>query len=445
MKNTADILKKLPRKRPTASAGLREPALERPELTRDIERTIASCINDNGRAALALVSIDHLDIVNVAFGHQVGSAVLEAAREALISVVRSADSVWRFSGSKFAVLLRDCSEADVRTACRRFRDTITNRVFDTCAGPVSITASVGAVMIPRHARTMEEATSNAMIAVGDARHDRWRAFALFSPNAARDKQRSREALAGQSVIAAIADNRLRLAFQPVVDAKSRKPAFFEALVRIENKDGGLVDAKDFILATERLGLVRLVDHRTLALALTALETHDVTLSINISGDTCHDPAWLSALSTAIEINPSLAARLIIEITESHVSIQTDEIREFVEAVHGLGVRVAVDDFGAGYTSFRILKDLPFDIIKIDGDYARNMRGDPRDQVFVRSLVSIAQAVNAQTVVEWVDDADTADLLAAWNVDFLQGYGFGKPVRSLDDAGAPALAPAALSA
>jgi diguanylate cyclase (GGDEF)-like protein len=425
-----EALKGLPRKRPKSATDLRESAIERPELTRDLERTIANAIKDGGRAALALVSIDHLDIVNVAFGHGVGSKVLQAAREALITVVRNGDSVWRFAGSKFAVILRDCSESDIRIACRRFQETLTNRVFDTCAGPVSITASVGAVMIPRHARTRDEARMNALIAVEEARKDRWRAVSLFQPDAARDRQRTHEALAGQSVIAAIAENRLQLVFQPVVDAKSRLPAFHEALIRIAAKDGGLVDAKDFIAAAEKLGLVRLIDHRTLTLALDALAGNDEVLSINISGDTAHDPAWLAALAARIEVDPGMAKRLIVEITESHVAIHTDEIREFIDAVRSLGVRVAIDDFGAGYTAFKTLKNMPFDIIKIDGDYGRNMGADPRNQVFVRSLVSIAQALGAQTVVEWVDDSDTAELLAAWNVDYLQGYGMGRPSANL---------------
>lgn len=427
------VLKSLPRKRPKSAVDLREPALERPELARDLDRTVQAAIKDGGRAALALVSIDHLDIVNVAFGHAVGSKVLAAARDTLIDVVRSPDSVWRFSGSKFAVILRDCSEADVRIAGRRFRETLTNKIFDTCAGPVSITASVGAVMIPKHAKTSEDAKMHAMVAVDEARKDRWAAFSLYTPDSHRDRERTEEALAGQSVIAAIAENRLKLVYQPILSAQTRQVDFFEALVRIEAKDGTLIDAKDFIVAAEKLGLVRLVDHKTLELAFQTLVLSDVTLSINISGDTCHDPAWLSTLATHLEARPELAKRLIVEITESHVAIHTEEIREFIDAVRSLGVKVAIDDFGAGYTAFKTLKNLPFDIIKIDGEYARHMATDTRDQVFVRSLVSIAHALGAKTVVEWVDDDDTADLLAAWNVDYLQGFGMGRPVANLEAA------------
>ena len=191
--SNARALKNIPRKRPKSALDLREPALERPELARDLDRTIQSAIKDGGRAALALVSIDHLDIVNVAFGHAVGSKVLAAARDALIDVVRSPDSVWRFSGSKFAVILRDCSEADLRIACRRFRETLTNKVFDTVAGPVSITASVGAVMIPNHAQTCDDAKMFALVAVDEARKDRWRAFSLYAPDPERDRQRTDDA------------------------------------------------------------------------------------------------------------------------------------------------------------------------------------------------------------------------------------------------------------
>lgn len=428
--HTIEALKGLPRKRPHSAADLREPSIERPELARDLDRTIQSAIKDAGRAAFVLVSIDHLDIVNVAFGHSVGSKVLAAARDALIDVVRSPDSVWRFSGSKFAVILRDCSESDVRVACRRFRETLTNKIFETCAGPVSITASVGAVMIPKYAQTGDEAKMCALVAIDEARKDRFRAFALYAPDPQRDRERTDQALAGQNVIAAIAENRLKLVYQPIRCARNRTISFYEALVRIETKDGALINAQDFIEAAEKLGLIRLVDHKTLALAVQTLLVSDATLSINISGDTCHDPEWLSTLATEIERHPQLAERLIVEITESHVAIYTDEIREFIDAVRSLGVKVAIDDFGAGYTAFKTLKNLPFDIIKIDGAYARHMATDSRDQVFVRSLVSIAQALGAKTVVEWVDSDDAADLLAAWNVDYLQGYGMGRPMTTL---------------
>ncbi|MGL4404329.1 MAG: EAL domain-containing protein, partial [Notoacmeibacter sp.] len=318
-------------------------------------------------------------------------------------------------------------------ACRRFRETLTDKVFDTCAGPVSITASVGAVMIPKHAKTSDDAKMCATVAVDEARKDRWRAFSLYAPDLQRDRERTEEALAGQSVIAAIAENRLKLVYQPILCSHTREIGFYEALIRIVAKDGSLIDAQDFITAAEKLGLVRLVDHRTLALAFEALASSDVTLSINISGDTCHDPAWLSSLATSLELHPSFASRLIVEITESHVAIHSEEIREFIDAVRSMGVRLAIDDFGAGYTAFKTLKNLPFDIIKIDGEYGRHMTKDPRDQVFVRSLVSIAQALGAKTVVEWVDNEETAELLAAWNVDFLQGFGMGRPVASLTAA------------
>ena len=326
--------------------------------------------------------------------------------------------------------MRDCSEVDVRIACRRFRETLTNKIFDTCAGPVSITASVGAVVIPTHARSSDEAKIRAMVAVEEARKDRWRAFSLYAPDPQRDRGRTEEALAGQSVIAAIAENRLKLVYQPILCARTRKVSFYEALIRIKAKNGTLIDAKDFIMAAEKLGLVRLVDHKTLSLAFQTLKSSSATLSINISGDTCHDPAWLSTLATELEARPDLADRLIVEITESHVAIHTEEIREFIEAVRSMGVKVAIDDFGAGFTAFKTLKNLPFDIIKIDGEYGRHMATDMRNQVFVRSLVSIAQALGAKTVVEWVDTADAADLLAAWNVDYLQGYAVGRPMENL---------------
>ena len=412
--------------KPKSADSLREAALERPDFAHDLSAAIDATLRERLSAALVIISIDHLDIVNTAFGHEVGTAVLAAARDELIKVVRATDSVWRFAGSKFAVIMRDASESDVRTACLRFRAAMRDHVYDTSAGPISVTASVGAVMIPDQARTADEARVRAMIAVDAARRDRWRGMALYRPDPVRDQQRADDAEAAQNVIAAIAQNRMCLAFQPIASAKTGEIIFHEALVRIIDTEGRMVDAGQFIAAAERLGLIRLVDHQALRLALETVATYRTTLSINISVDTCHDPAWLAKLTLALEEQPQLAQWLIVEITESQAGIHLDEVRTLVEALRALGCRVAIDDFGAGYTSFRSLKSLPIDIVKIDGAFARDIEHDPENRVFVQSLVAIAHAIDAETVIEWVDGPEAASIFRDIGVDYLQGYSIGMP-------------------
>jgi len=137
---------------------------------------------------------------------------------------------------------------------------------------------------------------------------------------------------------------------------------------------------------------------------------------------------LSKLAIAALGQPDIAPRLIVEITESHAAESVAEASRFIESLHDLGFKVALDDFGAGFTSFRNLKDLPFDIIKVDGMFAIDMDNNPQNQGFISALVGLAKLFDAKTVVEWVEDAHSADKLRDWGVDYLQGYKFGKPLK-----------------
>ena len=153
-------------------------------------------------------------------------------------------------------------------------------------------------------------------------------------------------------------------------------------------------------------------------------------SLNVSFETACDPEWLSKLAHAVMNRRDIAERLIIEITESYAADSLPEALQFIESVKDLGCKVALDDFGAGFTSFRNLKSLPFDIIKVDGQFVDNLESSTENQKFIKALVDLASLFDAKTVVEWVEDDVTTELLRDWGVDYLQGFNFGKPQREL---------------
>ncbi|MCU0790486.1 MAG: EAL domain-containing protein, partial [Nitratireductor sp.] len=189
--------------------------------------------------------------------------------------------------------------------------------------------------------------------------------------------------------------------------------------------GSTVEAGEFLPLAERLGFMRIVDSCALDLAMDTLQTFpNARMSINVSNASAEDPDWLSKLAMRLRSAPDIAPRLIVEITESHAAADLGETRKFVSLLKDIGCMVAVDDFGAGYTSFSNLKALPIDIIKIDGSFARNLPDDRQNQVFIRSLLDLAGAFGVKTVVEWVENDATARLLASWGVDFLQGHRYG---------------------
>jgi EAL domain-containing protein (putative c-di-GMP-specific phosphodiesterase class I) len=258
-----------------------------------------------------------------------------------------------------------------------------------------------------------------------ARRDKKLRFSVHDSSPARLMQIRSDALLANRVINAIEAGNMRLAFQPVVEAASGRVVFHEALIRMVDGEGRTVEAGEFLPLAERLGFMRIIDSCALDLAMDTLQAFpQARLSINVSNASAEDPDWLSKLASRLRMAPDIAPRLIVEITESHAATDLAETCKFVKLLKDIGCAVAVDDFGAGYTSFTNLRALPVDIIKIDGTFARNLSDNRQNQVFIRSLLELARAFNVKTVVEWVENAETAAMLAGWGVDYLQGHRFG---------------------
>ena len=176
-----------------------------------------------------------------------------------------------------------------------------------------------------------------------------------------------------------------------------------------------------IPVAERLGLVRMLDHRVLELLISEMmAVPTLTASLNVSPASITDPDWWTALGAMLRANTGVAERLIIEITETAAIQDIDDTRGFVTRVKDLGCRIAIDDFGAGYTSFRNLRKLGVDIIKIDGAYVQNLTRSEDDRAFVLTLVDLAKRLGLKTIAEWVQDEASAALLTQWGCDYLQG-------------------------
>jgi EAL domain-containing protein (putative c-di-GMP-specific phosphodiesterase class I) len=223
------------------------------------------------------------------------------------------------------------------------------------------------------------------------------------------------------VVAAFNEHRFVLGFQPVADAVTRATVFYEALLRMRRPSHPTSNAADFVVLAERLGLIRLIDQRCLELVADALlATSEARLSFNISAETVGDGQWLAQLSAAVAQRPALAKRLAVEITETAVMRNLDEAARFVGLLHDLGCEVALDDFGAGFSSFRSLRDLGVDLVKIDGSFVEKLVTNRDDQAFARALIDLAQNFGIKTVAEKVQDEESAQLLVSWGVNYLQG-------------------------
>ena len=233
--------------------------------------------------------------------------------------------------------------------------------------------------------------------------------------------------AAKRLMRALHAGELAFAFQPIVAAATHKPAYWECLLRVASDGGTPIGGTGMIGAVERLGFAPVLDRRTLAMSLSLLERVPAAmLSVNLSGITVANRAWVAVLTNRLRADAALAKRLVVEITETAALSDIGESRLFVDRLRELGVRVAIDDFGAGHTSFRDLMALKPDIVKIDSSFAVGSAGATRSRDFVCTLTAAARDHGWTIVAEGVDaDTDEAFLVAE-GVEFFQGGRYGAP-------------------
>ena len=376
--------------------------------------------------AFLIAAVGNLGVVNDAYGFEVADEVMAEAGRRLARVARAGDVIARYSGSKFGLIIHHCSEGDISAAAERFMAALRESVVMTEAGPVWALLSIGAVVLPRHGSDPGTAITRAEEALAEARKQPFDGFAIYQPSSERLTERVSNARYASVVVRCLKEQRLRLAFQPVIDAQTGEPVFHEALLRLADHAGSALPADRLVAVAEKLGLVRLIDRAVVQLAVAALTTHpDARISINVSGTTATDPRWYPEITAILARNPEAARRLIVEITETVALGDLEDTARFVRQLKALGVMVAIDDFGAGYTSFRNLRAMPIDMLKIDGTFCRDLSTNADNQYFVRALIDLARAFGLRTVAEWVETEADAALLAAWGIDLLQGNLFGE--------------------
>ena len=395
--------------------------LNRASLTDVMTATLDNATKTRGSCGFLIASIDHLGRLNESYGVDIADDIIAQVAKRLRVRLRGKDHIGRFSGNKFGLVLTSCTPDELSVAAERLLASVRDEPLTTAAGPVAVTVTIGGVTAPRHARTVPDIFSRAMDALHAARDKRHGSFTAYQPNIERDALRRESLRATDEIVAALNERRIALAFEPVVDAKSRHRAFYECLMRVNRADGGVAHAGEIVPVAEKLGLVRMLDYRMMELVVEALVTApDLRASVNVSPPSTLDPQWSAGLAALLRANPGTAERLIVEITETAAIQDVDDTRGFVTRVKDLGCRVAIDDFGAGHTSFRNLKRLGADIVKIDGEFVQNIVKSEDDRAFVHTLIDLSLRLGHQTVAEWVQDEQAAALLAGWGCDYLQG-------------------------
>ena len=240
---------------------------------------------------------------------------------------------------------------------------------------------------------------------------------------------------------ALEEDRFVLLAQPIVDMATGKASQYELLLRMRDATGDLIPPGAFLAIAERLDLIHDIDRWVITRAIDLLAEYrdggvDVTFEVNLSGMSIGNSALLDLIERRLAETGVSPRRVIFEITETAAVANIPRAREFGERLSELGCRFALDDFGAGFGSFYYLKHLPFDYLKIDGEFVRNCVTNSTDRLIVQSVVAIAQGLQKQTIAEFVGDEPTVRALNRLGVDFAQGYHTGRPAPLEEVIGVP---------
>ncbi len=411
--------------------------LNRSSLTEALDVALTRSVSSGVPCAYLVAAVTNLSIINETFGFEVGDEVISASAKLIKEHLRGGDTIGRYSSNKFGIILHDCSPSSLRVAAQRFMAAVRAAPIETSLCQVSATLSIGGVLIPDQAATVQQAASHAMWALDKAKQKRQEGFSPYNPGSDMASTRRKNIKIAEEITAALRDDQMLLALQPMINCQTREADLYECLLRIKQPDGTIASAAEFIVVGEQLGMAGLIDRRTLEMAIDILQKYPtIKLSLNVSGLTAGDHDWLMTLHRLSGGNRELTSRLWIEITETAAVDDLDQTINFVDMLKELGCKVAIDDFGAGYTSFKNLKLLDVDMVKIDGSFVKNLAEDTTDQIFIETMVKLAQSFGMDTVAEWVGDEATADILKQAGITHMQGFLFGQPLPAEQMLAAP---------
>jgi len=397
------------------------------EFIDSLEKSIQRVITEHTSGALILVSVSNLAMIINAYGHDTSEIVIHELMKRIEALLSPEDTVQRLQREQLGIILTNSYPEDTATIAQRIHNTIQNFGRDNFAtAALYIIGAIGSVNFPLETTSAHDALDKAYVAVNSLQSTPHRTFEMTRREA--DQCRQQMGLANY-LFKAFKENRLRLAYQPIIKSKTGEVVHYEALLRLVGQTGKISSAGALIPVAEKMGLIDIIDTMVLEMVVAELRhSPNVTLAFNVSNLTTENPAWLEAISEAVKETPHIAPRLIVEITETAVHRDLRRTAFFVASLQSLGCQVALDDFGSGYTSFRQLKALSVDMVKIDGVFVKDLAQNADNRFFVKTLLDFAQGFGLQTVAEFVETGEITKILLEMGVDYMQGYYFGKPAN-----------------
>ncbi|MDR5856785.1 EAL domain-containing protein [Caballeronia sp. LZ062] len=402
---------------------------------RGVEKAIAAQSEESLPWALAYVDLDRFKLVNDLFGHRCGDEVLRQVAARTRAHFARSYPVGRIGGDEFVCVMNDTSIEDAIAQCRELISILSDAPYQVGNRAFQVKASIGLVECSQGVR-VQDALSHADRACREAKKVAHTHLVTYRKGAAAFEERAEEL----KLVETLGRNRLPpglfLVMQPIMSLRAPNESLnFEVLLRMRAPDGTTLPAGKVIVAAEESGNIAAIDRWVISTLLEWIETHRHELKntqficVNLSGGSLNDEQFMEDIFALFARHPSVVHYLCLEITESVALHDLENTQRFIARVHEMGGKIALDDFGAGYTSFKYLKSLSADALKIDGEFVRSMCEHPADIAIVEAIVALARNLGMRSVAEWVEDIDTLRALQEIGVDYVQGFLVARPQDS----------------
>jgi len=397
----------------------------------DLDREINLAKRQKTKGAVLLIDLDHFKLINDTAGHAAGDEVIVQLAGQLRKLTRNVDLSARLSGDEFVLAFVN---TDISQLQKRVDEIINkiNQLKPMYSGKVmNLSASIGVAIYPDHACTPAEVLARADAAMYMAKSGGRNRAHIYTPDDHQQEKMGSQLIWKDRIHDALENQKLVLAFQPIQPTTGETASRYEVLIRMRKSDGDLYYPGDFIPTAEQFGLIRDIDAWVVKRAISVLsdlppEHSHISFTINLSGLSVGEVSMYELISGELDKLSLDRSRIIFEVTESAAFQDINKAIEFIEKIKYLGCRIALDDFGVGFSSFSYLKQLHADILKIDGSFIRDIHQNKDDQLFVKALVDVARGMGMITVAEFVESEQIYQMVRSLGVDYVQGYHIGRP-------------------
>jgi diguanylate cyclase (GGDEF)-like protein/PAS domain S-box-containing protein len=408
----------------------------RREFNAILDRHLSRAKRYSGEGAVLWMDLDGFKEINDGLGHKVGDELLASLAHRMKSTIRESDVLARLGGDEFAILYPNVDSTQAQIAATRLLEAIRQHTANIQGQAIRTTASMGIVLFPEHGMHATELLMQADMAMYRAKEQGRNRFCVYSPEHQALEAPEQRIDWLRLVREALETDGFVLYAQPILDLRTDEIVRYEILLRLLDRDGGVIPPGAFLDIAEQFGLSGDIDRWVLRKATEILSNatiaeKGISFAINLSPRTMTDREFLEVISQMPALDVIGPVRLVMEITETAAIYNIHVAKDFLRTLRGRGYEFALDDFGMGFSSFYQLKNLDVDYLKIDGSFIRNLSHDPVDKHLVLAMVHLARSLGKQTIAEFVEDGEILDMLREIGVDCAQGFHIGRP-RPLDE-------------